>query len=810
LAILGLALLCVASVGRACGPDFPNSYLLEGGDRALLLAPTAHFRRELERLQLVTSLFDHLVPTNGYAEQALDAEMADLAAALKRAKVTGVDAARIQAGHLLNRKKLARFVDAAESRGDSFEANGVEGSTERPAPPPVMPVFDNIPGLPPEFADYFEGAVAIKSPEERTEDARVAWERLLARPAADRKFKSTWAAYMLGKSWEGEDDDQAIKYYRLVRSLAKQGFADSTGLAAASLGWEARIHYARAEYQPAIALYLEQLAAGADSADQSLWLTASAAVRAPDTLRELALDTKARQVITAYLVSCGSSLWDDTEAVEGRSGAAVSAWLSAIEAANVKDVELAEKLALAAYQGGAFDEAQRWIKRSANSPLAQWLQAKLLLRKGKVAQAVPLLAKASRAFPLEVSETNAPTRFTDNLYMDYSSAYGRTSIGQRALGEWGAIQLGRREFVEALDALLRAGFWPDAAYVAESVLTASELKRYVDRTWPLPKAETKSSKPTAETGPNEQTAPDETPGGRIRYLLARRLTREFRSGEARPYYPTAWQPKFDELVAALDQGWNESGAAAQRARELFVAAWIARTNGMELLGAELSPDWFINGGAWDEGLTVAGRPHGETSSLANVATEEELERAARHHADPAARFHYRYQAAFLGWEAAKLLPDNSDETARVLCTAGSWLKVRDPDTADIFYKALVRRCRQTAIGSQADEMRWFPVLDGNGQPKPYHPKPAVLALPAAEAGGAESGVEAPDFPGAGGVYVVHPGDSLSWIAQQAGVPVAELVEANPGLETLRLKIGQAISIPEPSPQPEATPESPEQ
>ena len=29
-------------------------------------------------------------------------------------------------------------------------------------------------------------------------------------------------------------------------------------------------------------------------------------------------------------------------------------------------------------------------------------------------------------------------------------------------------------------------------------------------------------------------------------------------------------------------------------------------------------------------------------------------------------------------------PDNSDETARILCTAGSWLKYRDPRRADRF------------------------------------------------------------------------------------------------------------------------------
>ena len=129
------------------------------------------------------------------------------------------------------------------------------------------------------------------------------------------------------------------------------------------------------------------------------------------------------------------------------------------------------------------------------------------------------------------------------------------------------------------------------------------------------------------------------------------------------------------------------------------------------------------------------------AAVANVASEEEIQRASRPQADPEERFHYRYQAAFLAWEAAKLMPDNADETARVLCTAGTWLKDRDPETADMFYKALVRRCRQTAIGAQADRMRWFPVLDAAGNPKPYQPRRKEMHRPhpAEESTGAVAG-----------------------------------------------------------------------
>jgi len=95
-------------------------------------------------------------------------------------------------------------------------------------------------------------------------------------------------------------------------------------------------------------------------------------------------------------------------------------------------------------------------------------------------------------------------------------------------------------------------------------------------------------------------------------------------------------------------------------------------------------------------------------------TSEERQRIAENVPQPEKKFHYRYVALDLAWEAAQLMPDNSDETARVLCIAGSWIKVHDPKAADRFYKALVRRCRKTGIGAVADRKRWFPKLDSDG------------------------------------------------------------------------------------------------
>jgi hypothetical protein len=95
----------------------------------------------------------------------------------------------------------------------------------------------------------------------------------------------------------------------------------------------------------------------------------------------------------------------------------------------------------------------------------------------------------------------------------------------------------------------------------------------------------------------------------------------------------------------------------------------------------------------------------------NRPGRDEPERTRQSAVKPDIRFHYRYLAADLAWEAAELMPDGSDETARVLCEAGTWLKIRDPQAADRFYKTLVRRCGNTSLGKEAENLRWFPKME---------------------------------------------------------------------------------------------------
>jgi hypothetical protein len=138
---------------------------------------------------------------------------------------------------------------------------------------------------------------------------------------------------------------------------------------------------------------------------------------------------------------------------------------------------------------------------------------------------------------------------------------------------------------------------------------------------------------------------------------------------------------------------------------------------MELFGTETAPDWSFYDGQFEEidiGAFRAGQrmvdspdqvlPEGPRKP---GATRKEIRRNALWRPQPNTRFHYRYVAADLAWEAAQLAPPD-EETARMLCVAGGWLKNRDAKAADRFYQELVGRCGQTGLGVTGEIRRWFP------------------------------------------------------------------------------------------------------
>jgi hypothetical protein len=685
-------LVHLAALAWACGPFFP-AWLL-GRDERVLESPVGLFDKEVERvLPRQAPPFRAVLAAESPFRQTATVDRDDLEKALTAAGVSTRQRTDLLAAHERLREAILWAVDP-----EPEQTMREEGTAPPPPPLPALAVPEGLPG---EFRDYLRGAVAHH--QRRPDEARGHWMKLLERPAGERRFRSTWAAFMLGKSSLEQDPGGAVRWFERTRELAGEGFADNLGLAAASLGWQARAELNRGNHARALELYAEQARAGDPTALNSLRFASAKALNAgSETLRKVALDADARRLVTAYVVSPRGR--PDFEI--GASYPEARTWLEAIRAAGIRDVEGADRLAWAAYLGGDFEAAGQWAERAPEgSPLALWVRAKLLLRAGKLAEAERLLAETTRAI------TEADLSQDDAYYRAYED-WPPLATGSRAHGEEGAVRLARQDYVPALAALLRSGYWLDAAYVAERVLTLEELRAHVDKNWPADLA--------ARYQPGEYPEPYagglvEPPEERLaydlRYLLGRRLARAGRYQEARPYLPETLRPKLDELAAASASGTEARRAAAERAQALFRAACVMRQQGMELLGTEIEPDWSVFQGSYDPEFITAERETREGRSVIPESPDEK-QRERRHRVSPWKRFHYRYRAAALAREAAALLPDGSPEKARFLAVAGSWLKGRDPEAARPLYDELVRCCPETGLGRQAVERRWFPEVEG--------------------------------------------------------------------------------------------------
>lgn len=265
-----------------------------------------------------------------------------------------------------------------------------------------------------------------------------------------------------------------------------------------------------------------------------------------------------------------------------------------------------------------------------------------------------------------------------------------------AMAELAGVHLTMEDYAGALSAWLEAGIWHDAAYVAERVMSLEELTRYVDALPALPLPE--PALPESWYEPHNSQV-------QLRHLLARRLARAGQVEQAEKYAPEKLRAAFHAYGADVQAGFDANRPASERAAAFWRAAQCLHRSGMEILGTEMEPDWAMMQGEYDWNSTAEVRK--KQLYTAAGPKPDELWRLEEHRV-PEKRFHYRYRATELAWWAASLLPNDSDETAKILDTAGRWLAARDPQEARRFYQALVIRCPHTELGRAAEKQRWFP------------------------------------------------------------------------------------------------------
>ncbi len=657
-ALLLAGLTAAAAVGiaprpsRACGPEIPGA-MLTADDDALCAVPRMGFAAEMRAMSAPRSV------GTAVSQTTLEAGLIDLRAAL----LTRGD-------HPADRE---RHLAAYRQFRASFE------------PPTSAPDPDTIAELPEEFRRYLLAAAAYHQSD--YDRAQAGFEHVLALPAAERHYRSVWAAYMLARMSIPDDRyDRLAPRFRRVRDLVDGGFVDSAGLAAASYGWEAWVARAAGRDRRAVDLYRTQLSTGDVGAAASLREIADDYLDPdhPERLLGAATDPVLQRLVTRRVASLHRAASSQTLALTER-------WLDAVQAGGPRVIDDAAHLAWLAYRANDMVHAQRWLAHARPGLIARWLQAKLYLRAGEVERGRSLLEQLATVMPADVG------RFHSGRWGFDTSYTHDTDAARELWAELGVIRLREEQFVGALDAFARGHQSLDAAYVAERVLTIEELEEYL-RTSLAP-----SDIRSAFVDPYWE---DSSMHERLTAVLARRLARAGRWDEALALMPDEQARQARALLRLQEMGRDPTAANRLRARALWEAAVLMRTHGLELVATEMAPDFRIWGGSLSLGGVLA--PRMALRGVLTQPSDEERRRVEAHAPNPQRRFHYRYRAADLVREATALLPDGDETKVRLSCMAGNWLKNQDPQAADPFYKAMVNSGHGTELGRRADLDRWFP------------------------------------------------------------------------------------------------------
>ncbi|MDH4317989.1 MAG: hypothetical protein OEV64_06335 [Desulfobulbaceae bacterium] len=518
-----------------------------------------------------------------------------------------------------------------------------------------------------QFYVYFLGAAYYHF--QNYENSLATWNQLLTLPQEQRRARSVWATYMIARTKQESDPESALRYYEMVNDLVKQGNTDSLNLERSAYGRMAMIMWREHRDPMAFSMYLrlgdiESFQYLCDSLDTDVF-----AGKTREILKPYAGDPNVRRLITDFILSKKNTL----------SSQFSEAWLQILLADYGAETKQSGQIAWLAYSHGYYELATHWIGFAEETLPIQRVKIKLLLHNGKIDEAIEQLARLVQNLPDDVKYGIIPT------HMDDLEHFNSFTAEEVLLGDLGTLYLSRGLFVQAFDALYKGNHIEDAAFMAERILTVEELKNYVDKI--------------------------NSPAEDIRYLLARRLAREGNLEASVKYFPAKLQNDITSYHNALLTGRDTFNQPTARFQALASCARLIHRKGYDLLATEVEPDWRIYDGNYELIPTATERLQKEGDVLTGI-TEEEKKRTTDLKIQHFKRFHYRYVASDLAWEAAQIKGvtyDNyPEDLALFLCEAGSWLKYKDPQAALPFYKALVTRCPDTTLGQQARELHWFP------------------------------------------------------------------------------------------------------
>lgn len=681
--VAGLLLVSFSIPVQGSGPILPPS-LLEDGGQAISRAPEFYYQVELRRLAQSykgkRSDYHPQSPRGDAATSRLDSE--DFSKSLAERSILPSDPVLALQQHVACRAFIDDWTKRAGALPESFES---------------------------EFRDYHLGALAFRKGD--NEEAWLLMERLLARPAEQRRYRTVWALYLQARlSVEMHHEELVPTLCEAVRKAAGDGFIDTMDCATGSWNLEARQNE---ELRWELELQRE---ADRDADDPGSSFQHWSFGKTDADLDNLAKSPVLRAVTSCFVMGMCSG---------GGDVDMCKRWLKAIERMQLSQSPDADRLGWVAYIAGEYDAAQRWLKLVQQpTALSLWLKAKLELRGGHKAEAFNAM-RSSEALRMKERTTERPTQ-------------GNVALSSLAMakGDVALFQMGSGKFTDALRTFLEVGLWQDAAWVAERLLTTDELKRLVDKehVW---SDERETSAMLVETGnyredndrlfcfclTNWWEAISPSPdflSYRLRWLLARRLMREGRRKESLHYYPKWLRDTAKTYQEHLTEANKVALPKAVRAMHWWEAAWLARTKGLELMGTEREPDNAVWGGEYEAAVTrdirlnkrliehrfeLVGKEYKDVPKVKTVelfVSKQERIRLMEMEQPLMQRWHYRLTAAAYAWRAAQLMPSGTEELADVLNCGGRWhLRMEGGEAkSQKFYDAIEARCAGTELGKK--------------------------------------------------------------------------------------------------------------
>lgn len=728
----------------ACGPFFPENALDK--PKGILQPPMFHYLGELYKLENPW-LGEVLAGRKaGSPAITLDLEMAEME--------------EVMAGRLsVEAERRAWLADYQEMRRAMIGRGDVSAYAlqheDRQAAKPVSAVQADSPRilerLPKDIRLYLEGAFHhlqgmddVANAESHRLKAREAWKQVLALPVEERTWRSTWAAWMLFRTCSPEEKRERGRWLAETRRLSEEGLADCLHLGIEATYILGRLasdlperkavsaaQWKKAAYQRALLGHsrAEEQLSRFDRWEQGKWSKELAAQTLADPLL--------RQGQMLHLIETAQDAlgWDfgHHQKESEQTDLELKNWLASFEKSDLRDQKEATLLAWLYYNAARFDEARRWLKLAPQSDVVTLsLKGKLAAMDGKKAETV----KALKAVAAQMPGSQDAARSHAELESDFTVLPLSVTEHEQArrhhfLADFGRAQLAVNDFTGALQTFSQTDFWDDTAYIAEKLISVDELLA-MQRAGKMgkrvfPKLDRAEPKPPARrlSELNEKYGGWGGPAGEpmMQYLVARRLARQQYFKNAQQMLPPDLAAGLKLYADAFRKGHDRKLPKAKRAESLWQAAQIHRLLGFEFFGYETGPDYFAVGGSfqlrdltkfrnqkvWTDAWIYDNRALIENQQTPTFpATADEIWRARHYGTKVDKRFHYRYTAADLAWEAAALMPDDEPLTAEVLCIAGSWLMRKDPQTADRFYKAMVRRNPNVPLAQEADKKHWFP------------------------------------------------------------------------------------------------------